>query len=81
MEDGVLDAALSRDELSVVDAVFVLEAPLPLDDRQRLFAKGRNTHESSRCGCYSDLLYEIVCEVKVVLDKTLLPFLHRMELS
>jgi hypothetical protein len=32
----VVDAALSRDELSVVDAVFVLDAPLPLDDRQRL---------------------------------------------
>ena len=30
VEDGAVDAALKRDELSVVDAVFVLEAPLPL---------------------------------------------------
>lgn len=43
MEDGVVDAALSRDELSVVDAVFVLDAPLPLDDRQRLVMKS-NKH-------------------------------------
>jgi hypothetical protein len=55
VEDGVVDAALSRDELSVVDAVFVLEAPLPLDDCQRLFTKGRNTHDSSRYRYDSDL--------------------------
>jgi hypothetical protein len=30
VDDGAVDAALRRDELSVVDAVFVLEAPLPL---------------------------------------------------
>ena len=30
MDEGAVDAALSREELSVVDAVFVLEAPLPL---------------------------------------------------
>jgi len=30
VEDGAVEAALKRDELSVVDAVFVLEAPLPL---------------------------------------------------
>ena len=41
MEDGVVDAALSREELSVVDAVFVLDAPLPLDDRQHLDMKNK----------------------------------------
>jgi len=46
VEDGAVDAALSRDELSVVDTVFVLEAPLPLDDRQCLFTKGRNTQSA-----------------------------------
>jgi hypothetical protein len=30
VDEGAVDAALSREELSVVDAVFVLEAPLPL---------------------------------------------------
>jgi hypothetical protein len=57
VEDGAVDAALSRDELSVVDAVFVLEAPLPLDDRQRLSTERRNTHESRRFKCHSDLPY------------------------
>lgn len=36
MEDGAVDAALSREELSVVDTVFVLDAPLPLNNRQPL---------------------------------------------
>jgi hypothetical protein len=30
VDDGAVDAALKRDELSVVEAVLVLEAPLPL---------------------------------------------------
>jgi len=30
VDEGAVDAALSLDELSVVDAVLVLEAPLPL---------------------------------------------------
>lgn len=30
VDDGAVDAALRREELSVVDAVFVFEAPLPL---------------------------------------------------
>ena len=30
VDEGAVDAALNLDELSVVDAVFVLEAPLPL---------------------------------------------------
>jgi len=30
VDEGAVDAALKREELSVVDAVFVLEAPLPL---------------------------------------------------
>ena len=30
VDDGAVDAALRREELSVVEAVFVLEAPLPL---------------------------------------------------
>jgi hypothetical protein len=30
VEEGAVDAALRRDELSVVDAVFELDAPLPL---------------------------------------------------
>jgi hypothetical protein len=30
VDDGAVEAALNRDELSVVDAVFVFEAPLPL---------------------------------------------------
>jgi hypothetical protein len=29
VDEGAVDAALKREELSVVDAVFVLEAPLP----------------------------------------------------
>jgi hypothetical protein len=57
VEDGVVDAALSRDELSVVDAVFVLEAPLPLDDRQCLVTKSKK-NESSRFRHYSHLPYE-----------------------
>lgn len=30
VDEGAVDAALNREESSVVDAVFVLEAPLPL---------------------------------------------------
>jgi hypothetical protein len=30
VDEGAVDAALRRDELSVVDAVFVFDAPLPL---------------------------------------------------
>lgn len=30
VEDGAVEAALRREELSVVDAVFEFEAPLPL---------------------------------------------------
>lgn len=30
VDEGAVEAALSRDELSVVDAVFVFDAPLPL---------------------------------------------------
>jgi hypothetical protein len=30
VEEGAVDTALRRDELSVVDAVFELDAPLPL---------------------------------------------------
>jgi hypothetical protein len=30
VDDGAVDAALNREELSVVDMVLVLEAPLPL---------------------------------------------------
>src|SRR4051812_31399799 len=37
VEDGAVEAALRRDELSVVDAVFVLEAPLPLCIRLSAF--------------------------------------------
>ena len=33
VEEGAVDAALRRDELSVVDAVFELDAPLPLLNR------------------------------------------------
>jgi hypothetical protein len=77
----VVDAALSRDELSVVDAVFVLEAPLPLDDRQHLFTKGRNMHEVADLGIIPIRHMKTVCEAKVELGKTLLPFLHGMELS
>lgn len=35
-DEGVVEAALSREELSVVEAVFVLEAPLPLSRSQQL---------------------------------------------
>lgn len=34
-DEGAVDAALNREELSVVDAVFVLEAPLPLSKSQQ----------------------------------------------
>lgn len=34
VDDGAVDAALKRDELSVVDAVLVFEAPLPLHKSQ-----------------------------------------------
>jgi hypothetical protein len=44
----VVDAALSRDELSVVDAVFVFDAPLPLDDCQRLLMKNRKHKEEKQ---------------------------------
>lgn len=77
----MVDAALSRDELSVVDAVFVLEAPLPLDDRQHLFTKGRNMHEVADLDIIPICYMKTVCEAKVVLGKTLLPFLHGMKLS
>jgi hypothetical protein len=30
IDDGAVDAALNREELSVVEAVFVFDAPLPL---------------------------------------------------
>ena len=42
VDEGVVDAALNREELSVVDAVLVLEAPLPL---HKVSIRGPNTDQ------------------------------------
>lgn len=44
-DEGAVEAALSREELSVVEEVFVLEAPLP-----RLLPIFTNILSSSKCG-------------------------------
>lgn len=56
IDEGAVDAALNREELSVVDAVFVFDAPLPLEIYQ-LVSRGYPSWKSPEPSTQVELQY------------------------